>query len=143
MTQVTKALEVVLANTYSLYLKTQNYHWNVKGVHFAPLHAMFQGQYEEMAEAIDEIAERIRACGELAPGGFKDFDKLRTLKDAKPGISADKMLKDLISDHKELVKHIKKAGDVATKAKDDATFDMMVERTASHEKTIWMLESSL
>lgn len=143
MTQVTEALEKVLANTYSLYLKTQNYHWNVRGPHFGQLHGMFQGQYEELAEAIDTIAERIRAKGAFAHGGFKDFEKLRTLKDGKASLAWSKMLEDLISDHKAVVKDIKKTAELATKAKDEVTLDMMVQRMAVHEKTLWMLESTV
>lgn len=136
-------LKKCLADTYALYLKTQNYHWNVEGIHFHALHVLFEEQYTELAEAIDVIAERIRALGSKAPGSFSDFDKIKTIPDAKKNIGANEMLSDLVDSHKAFLKVCKKAFSVAEKAEDEVTMDLLIERMSVHEKTIWMLDSHL
>ena len=121
---VVEGLKIVLADSYALYLKTQNYHWNVTGANFKSLHELFGSFYGELAEAIDEIAERIRALGEHAPGSFKEFSEMTSIKDAESGvISASSMLKQLIKDHEAVLKTIRKALDISQKAGDDATAD--------------------
>ena len=99
MNNIVTALSQHLADTYILYLKTQNFHWNVTGPHFHSLHEMFEEQYEALAEAIDVLAERIRALGQVAPGSFAQFQKLSTLKEAAGVPSANDMLKQLLSYH--------------------------------------------
>ena len=133
----------VLASTFALYLKTLNYHWNVTGEHFTQLHGLFETHYTELASAIDEIAERIRANGEKVPASFKLFDKASILKDGKENIDWKKMVKDLHDDHKSLVKLIKKCAAHCSKLGDEGTFDLMVQRMKVHEKAVWMLASHL
>ena len=141
---IVSALEKVLADSYFLYLKTQNYHWNVTGSNFKSLHELFGSFYEELSEAIDEIAERIRALGANAPGSFRAFSKLATIEEEqKQNISADEMIKQLIKDHDHVLKTIRAALTVAQKAGDDATADMLIVRIEAHDKNKWMLQSSL
>jgi len=140
---VTDALKKVLAESYGLMLKTQNYHWNVEGPNFPGLHALFMAQYSELFLAVDLVAERIRALGEKAPGSYGEFDKLSKLKDGDGEFDADGMVKDLCESHIALLASIKKAFAVAEKAGDQPTVDLMNARSALHEKTLWMLKSSL
>src|SRR5437899_320158 len=100
--EVAKGLNHFLANNYLLYLKTQNYHWNVESHHFKALHMMFEEQYQELQEAVDEIAERIRALGHRSPGSFAEFVQLSTLHEAAHNPSADEMVKHLLSDHEAM-----------------------------------------
>lgn len=140
---VVDGLRKLFADTYSLYLKTQNYHWNVTGHHFASLHAMFESQYEELAEAIDEIAERLRILGVPAPGTFEEIQTLTSIKSGAVDQPADRMLSDLFEGHSALSRAIagviRKAGD----ASDEGTVGLLSERLTSHEKAAWMLKSSL
>lgn len=140
---VVDGLRKVFADTYSLYLKTQNYHWNVTGHHFVSLHAMFESQYEELAEAIDEIAERLRILGVPAPGTFEEILTLTSIKSGAADQPADRMLSDLFESHSILIHAIagviQKAGD----ASDEGTVGLLSERLTSHEKAAWMLKSSL
>lgn len=138
-----KALHIVLADTYTLYLKTQNYHWNVEGERFKSLHELFELQYTELAAAVDEIAERIRALGEKVDGTYEGFAKLRTLDEAKMDISDVEMVQDLFESNKQVVASLQKAREVAEDADDQVTVDMAIGRTAVHEKAAWMLRSSL
>jgi starvation-inducible DNA-binding protein len=140
---VTDGLKKVLADSYALALKTQNYHWNVEGTRFRELHLMFQEQYTELAAAIDEVAERIRALGEKSPGGFAEFTKLSAIKDGHSNYDENQMVKDLWQSHQTLVTTLKKAHAAAEKAGDEPTVDLLVGRMAVHEKTAWMLRSSL
>ncbi len=143
-TPVTAALKQVLADSYVLYLKTQNHHWNITGPHFKPLHEMFGAQYAELAAAIDEIAERIRALGEPAPGSFKAFAALTTLAEAGEGIvTAPAGVKQLAADHAAVTATLNKALAISEKAGDEATSDILITRIAAHDKHRWMLESSL
>jgi len=139
----TSGLKVVLANTYTLYLKTQNYHWNVVGPHFNGLHAFFEEQYKGLAEAVDEIAERIRALGESAPGSFAEFTALKTIAEAKTQIDAFAMIKDLIESHELVCKNLRLISKQAQDEEDDVTQDLIIERLAAHEKSLWMLRSHL
>lgn len=137
-------LKVVLADNYTLYLKTQNFHWNVTGANFSSLHALFQGQYTDLFAANDDIAERIRALGEFAPGSFEQFLKLTTIKEAKSTpASANEMLKELAKDQKTILASINAALEEAKAGNDEATTDLLIGRIAVHEKNAWMLNSSL
>jgi starvation-inducible DNA-binding protein len=141
--KITKSLKTLLANTKILYVKTQNFHWNVVDVNFLPLHEMFQKQYEELAEAIDLIAERIRFFGVKAPGSLKEFLKLATLEESEKELKAPLMIKNLLKDHEEmsqfLIKGIKEIQDLG----DEATADIYIERLRVHDKTSWILKSHL
>lgn len=142
-TPVTEALKKLLAESYALMLKTQNYHWNVEGPQFNGLHALFMAQYSELFLAVDEIAERIRALGEIAPGGYAEFGKLSKVKDGNGELEADAMLKDLYESNLTVLATLKKVFSVAEKAGDQPTVDICNARTAVHEKAAWMLKSSL
>lgn len=141
--ELIKGLEQVLAETYALYLKTQNYHWNVKGKHFYSLHKFFEEQYTELADAVDDIAELIRSLGLPAPGSFKAFHQLSTLPDPLLDGSETKLLEDLLSSHNILSTNIKATLDVATSAGDDVTAGSLTERLAYHRKAIWMISTQL
>lgn len=136
-------LSIVLADTYTLYLKTQNYHWHVKGKEFYSLHLLFEKQYEDLAEAIDTIAERIRALGHQAPATFKEFLELTHLKEGRQNISSTEMLKELAEDQLTIAKSLKEAIKIGDATGDDATVDMLIERADHHDKNRWMLESSI
>jgi len=140
---VSHTLKILLADTYVLYLKTQNYHWNVKGPHFYTLHRFFEEQYEALAEAVDVIAERLRAIGEEAPASFKAYLDLTTLTEAQNKIEAFAMIKDLQASHEALGKTLRLVLESAEKQEDEATQDLITERMREHEKTIWMLQSHL
>ena len=141
--KISESLCKLLANSFFLYLKTQNYHWNVTGVHFNSLHEMFQKQYEDLAESNDEIAERIRALGVFVQGNISHFEKHRVIKDAKDSIDWKKMVKDLHESHLAMLKIAKEVMSVASKEKDEATVDLMVQRLHVHEKAVWMLGAIL
>lgn len=140
---VAKALEVFLADTYALYLKTQNYHWNVEGVHFQPLHEEFEKQYHDLAEATDTIAEQIRALGFPAPGSFIAFQELTNVKEANDNkvIAAEKMVETLADDNELIVRSANHALEKANEAGDEGSADLLAERIRKHEKVAWMLRS--
>lgn len=140
---VTDALKKVLADTYSLQLKTQNYHWNVEGRHFSSLHALFMLQYNELFLAVDLVAERIRALSEKAPGTYSEFEKLGSLKEGNAELDENGMVKDLFDSNRQLAQLLKKSIATAEKADDAATVDLFTQRLAVHEKAAWMLKSSL
>ncbi len=140
---IIKSLEVVLANTYALYLKTQNYHWNVEGEHFYSLHKMFEQQYEQLAEKIDETAERIRILGAKAPGTFKVFSSLSMFKNANPENDWKEMVKDLLEDHKSMCLSIQKFIKDCEDEHDYTSNDILTERLALHQKMCWMLEATI
>ncbi|MFN3233785.1 MAG: Dps family protein [Gammaproteobacteria bacterium] len=143
MTQTTDALKKLLANTYCLTIKTQNYHWNIEGTDFFQLHEAFENQYTELSGSIDEIAERVRALGEKAPGSFSEFDKLKTLEEARANISGKAMVEDLLKSHEALSSELRQGMEIAGNAKDDVTTGLMSDRLYFHEKTVWMLKSFL
>lgn len=139
---VAEGLAILLADTYTLYLKTHNYHWNVTGPLFQSLHTMFEVQYNELALAVDEIAERIRTLGMKAPGSYKEFLELGNIPedDATPK-KAEEMLDILIRDHQTVVRTAKHAFHLAESVEDQATLDLLTRRIDIHEKTEWMLRS--
>ncbi|PPR08799.1 MAG: DNA protection during starvation protein 2 [Proteobacteria bacterium] len=141
MTTVNK-LTVVLANSYTLYLKTHNYHWNVTGPSFKSLHDLFEVQYTELATAVDDIAERIRALDAYAPGSFSEFLKLTTLNEAKAGITAEEMLEDMIDSQTALIVSLNDALSSAQDDEDEVTAGILGERLSVHEKARWMLKAS-
>lgn len=141
--KVAQSLNKVLADSYALYLKTQNYHWNVEGPNFKPLHEHFGELYAELAAAIDEIAERIRALGEKSPGSFSEFAKLTTIKEANVDLGESAMVKDLCMDQLKLTKTLKAALKLAQSAGDEVSADMLIERIQVHDKAAWMLRSML
>lgn len=140
---VTDTLKKLLAESYGLMIKTHNYHWNVEGAQFGALHTLFEGQYTELFAAVDEIAERIRALGEKAPGSYAEFTKLSKLRDGNSGFDAEQMLRDLYDGQQQVLATVAKTFAAAEKAGDDATADLMTERRTAHEKAAWMLKSSL
>ena len=138
---VIQGLSNLLADTYVLYLKTQNYHWNVTGPHFLTLHTLFMNQYVELASAVDLIAERIRMLGQPAPATFVEFSKLAIVKE-QPGIqSSESMLATLNDDQEILIRTIRNANPSAEKCRDFTTVDLLTRRLQVHEKNSWMLRS--
>lgn len=133
----------VLADTYTLMLKTQNYHWNVTGYRFQPLHSMFEEQYKDLFEAVDLWAERIRALGFLAPASYEAFADLSRLKSETESPTADTMLRKLADDHRVITGVLYEIIDVAKAAEDEVSIDIAIERLRVHEKYMWMLESML
>ena len=141
--QVAHGLSKLLADTYTLYLKTHNFHWNVEGPMFQTLHVMFMGQYTEMWNALDLIAERIRALGHYAPGTYTEFLKLSSIKESKSIPKATKMIEELILGHEAIIKTSRSGFHAAEAAKDQTTMDVLTQRLDIHEKTAWMLRSLL
>lgn len=140
---VVDGIRKVFADTYALYLKSQNYHWNVTGPHFSPLHALFEEQYRELAEALDELAERLRILSVKAPGTFEEIQSLASIKSGIADQPAEKMLNDLLNGHTTLLRAIAGVLRAATDAADEGTVGLLSERLASHEKSAWMLRSTL
>ena len=133
----------VLADTYTLYLKTHNYHWNVTGPMFNTLHLMFEEQYNELWMAIDLVAERIRSLGEFAPGSYAQFADLTSIDEAEGVPSAEQMLADLVAGHEAVARTARGAFSTAERAGDQSTADLLTQRLQVHEKTAWMLRSML
>ncbi len=140
---IAEGLSKVLADSYTLYLKTHNYHWNVKGPMFQTLHLMFEGQYTELATAVDEIAERIRSLGERAPGSYAEFSKLTSIGEEEGTPKAKDMIANLVTAHETLIRTARNVFPKAEEANDEATADLMTQRIQVHEKTAWMLRSLL
>jgi starvation-inducible DNA-binding protein len=142
MTDVAHPLSVLLADTYALYLKTQNYHWHVTGPQFQSLHALFEMQYRELAEAVDEVAERLVILGHHAPATFKEYEHLKTIKDGVSHSSANQMVTELAHDHGVLVKDLNQSMVLAQKMGDEGTVSLLANRISAHEKARWMLSAS-
>ncbi|NNC77381.1 MAG: DNA starvation/stationary phase protection protein [Woeseiaceae bacterium] len=140
---IAAGLSRLLADSYTLYLKTHNYHWNVEGPQFNTLHLMFETQYTELAAAVDEIAERIRALGVKAPGSYTEFGELASVKEAKGGESAEDMIRELVLGQEAVVRTAREAFPAADKANDEPTADLLTQRMQIHEKNAWMLRSML
>jgi len=140
---VINALRQVVADSYALLGQTHICHWNVRGPSFFSLHEAFEAQYTELFTAVDEVAERIRALGALAPGGLSNLAKMAGMKEIKEDASAYEMVSHLSAANKTLVGNIEKARDLAAKSGDSETEDLMIARIQVHQKTIWMLDSFL
>jgi starvation-inducible DNA-binding protein len=141
---IAQGLSRLLADTYTLYLTTHNFHWNVTGPMFNTLHTMFMAQYTELWNAVDPIAERIRALGHAAPGSYADFGKLSSLKDAPttPPKALD-MVRILVEGNEAVARTARSIFPAADKADDQPTADLLTQRLDVHEKTAWMLRSLL
>lgn len=133
-------LQQVLVDTYALYLKTQNYHWNVKGPRFHSLHELFQEHYEELAEAIDEIAERIRQLDIYVPATLVLFGKMTTVTEEEKELGAAKMVELLVDAHEAVKKSVAEAMQKAEKENDEGTLDLLIQRLKAHDKALWMLK---
>lgn len=140
---ITEGLSRLLADSYILYLKTHNFHWNVEGPMFNTLHQMFMEQYTEMWNALDLIAERIRALGHYAPGSYKRYTQLSTIPESEGEVNAKEMMKQLLHGHEAVVKTIRSIYPLAEKGQDEASLDLLTQRLQIHEKTAWMLRSLL
>jgi starvation-inducible DNA-binding protein len=132
-----------LADSYTLYLKTHNFHWNVTGPMFQTLHVMFESQYTELALAIDQIAERIRALGVFAPGSYAAFSELSSIQIDKGVPAAKDMIQELVAGHEAVAKTLRKVFPAAEAGHDEVTADLLTQRLQVHEKTAWMLRSLL
>ena len=138
---IAEGLSRLLADTYTLYLKTHNFHWNVTGPLFNTLHLMFEQQYTELASAIDEIAERIRALGVFAPGSYTQYLALTSIEEAAGVPSAEEMIAQLVAGQEAVVKTARSVFPHADKAGDEPTADLLTQRMQVHEKNAWMLRS--
>lgn len=141
---IAEGLGRVLADTYTLYLKTHNYHWNVTGPMFNTLHLMFEVQYNELWIAVDLLAERIRSLGEFAPGSYRQFSERTVIdesSDAPP--TAENMLADLVAGHEACARTARSIFPLADEARDESTADILTQRLQQHEKTAWMLRSMI
>jgi starvation-inducible DNA-binding protein len=143
--EIAEGLGRLLADTYSLYLKTHQYHWNVTGPMFQTLHSMFMVQYQELWAATDPIAERIRALGEFAPGGYKAFVELSSIEEDEPGLppSAMEMVRNAMDGHEAVVATARSIFPLADEAGDQVTCDLLTQRMDVGEKTAWMLRAML
>lgn len=142
----TTALEKLLAESYTLYLKTHNFHWNVTGPSFLSLHQLFEEQYTELAAAVDEIAERIRATGQLAPGSYTEFAELSDIQEAlgaEAPREASTMIQALAEDQRIIANTAKRVAEQAESQSDNVTADLATQRQTVHEKAAWMLDSLL
>jgi starvation-inducible DNA-binding protein len=141
--EIAEGLSRLLADTYSLYLKTHNFHWNVTGPMFQTLHLMFETQYNELALAVDLIAERIRALGFPAPGTYTDFSQLSSIPET-PGVpKAEEMIRLLVEGQESVARTARSIFPLAEKVNDEPTADLLTQRLQVHEKTAWMLRSLL
>lgn len=141
--QIAEGLSRLLADTYTLYLKTHNFHWNVTGPMFQTLHLMFEEQYNELALAVDAVAERIRTLGFPAPGTYKEYSQLTSIDEAVGVPAAEEMIKELVAGQEAVVRTARSVFPVADAANDEPTADLLTQRMQIHEKTAWMLRSLL
>jgi starvation-inducible DNA-binding protein len=141
--EIAAGLARLLADSYTLYLKTHNYHWNVTGPLFNTLHLMFEQQYTELATAVDEIAERIRALGHPAPGSYRAFANLTSIEEEEGVPSAEDMIRELVTGQETVVRTAREVFPVASEAHDEPTADLLTQRMQLHEKNAWMLRSML
>ena len=140
---IASGLNHLLADTYTLYLMTHNFHWNVKGPMFNTLHLMFEGQYNELALAVDLIAERIRALGYPSPATYSEFSQLSSIKEVKGQPKAEAMIKHLVEGQEAVTRTARSLFPVVDKASDEPTADLLTQRMQLHEKNAWMLRSLL
>lgn len=141
--KIADGLSRLLADSYTLYLKTHNFHWNVTGPQFQTLHVMFEGQYTELAAAVDLIAERIRSLGVAAPGTYKEFAKLTSIEEPAGVPAANDMIKQLVEGQEAVVRTARSIFPLVEKAGDEVSADLLTQRMQLHEKTAWMLRSML
>ena len=141
--EIADGLSHLLADSYTLYLTTHNFHWNVTGPMFQTLHLMFMGQYTEQWNALDMIAERIRSLGHFAPGTYAEYGKLTSLKEPKGVPKATEMIKILVAGQEAVAKTARSIFPAAEEGNDEATLDLLTQRIQLHEKTAWMLRSLL
>ena len=141
--EIASGLARLLADSYTLYLKTHNYHWNVTGPQFNTLHTMFEEQYTELAAAVDEIAERIRALGIRAPGSYSAFMELTSIAEGSGDESAEEMTRQLVLGQETVARTAREAFPAAEAASDEPTADLLTQRMQIHEKNAWMLRSML
>src|SRR5690625_1558843 len=141
--KIADGLARLLADSYTLYLKTHNFHWNVTGPMFSTLHDLFEEQYTELAEAVDEIAERIRALGFPAPGSYREFGKLSSIEEAEGVPDAEDMIKQLVEGQEAVVRTARRVLPIAGEVNDEPTVDLVTQRMQIHEKNAWMLRSLL
>jgi starvation-inducible DNA-binding protein len=141
--EITAGLSRLLADSYTLYLKTHNYHWNVEGPLFNTLHLMFEQQYTELAQAVDIIAERIRALGEPAPGSYAAFSKLSSIEEEDDVPAAETMIANLVKGQEAVVRTARSIFPAVERANDEPTADLLTQRMQIHEKNAWMLRSML
>jgi starvation-inducible DNA-binding protein len=139
--EIAQGLSRLLADSYTLYLKTHNYHWNVKGPLFNTLHQMFEAQYTELAAAVDEIAERIRALGEPAPGSYRAYSRLTTIEEEDSVPDAEQMIRQLLKGQETVARTARSVIGAAEAANDEPTADLLTQRMQVHEKNAWMLRS--
>lgn len=140
---IAEGLKRLLADSYTLYLQTHNFHWNVMGPQFRELHLMFEEHYTELAEAVDEIAERIRTLGVAAPGTYKAFAQLSSIEEVDGVPEATEMVRLLTHGHEQVVKTCRTALKVAQEADDESSAALVSDRMRVHEKTAWMLRAML
>lgn len=141
--EIADHLSKLLADSYTLYLKTHNFHWNVKGPMFQTLHLMFETQYTELATAVDLIAERIRALDFPAPGTYKEYSRLSSIAETDGVPAAKDMIKQLVEAQEAVIRTARAAYPVVEKGGDEASADLLTQRIQLHEKTAWMLRSLL
>ncbi len=141
--EIAAGLSRLLADSYTLYLKTHNYHWNVTGPLFNTLHQMFEVQYTELATAVDEIAERIRALGVVAPGSYKAFAELTEIEEDEEVPTAEQMIANLVVGQETVARTARSLFPLVEKASDEPSADLLTQRLQVHEKTAWMLRSML
>ena len=140
---IADGLARLLADTYTLYLKTHNYHWNVNGPLFNTLHLMFETQYNELALAVDQIAERIRALGHPAPGSYRSFSRLSSIQEEEGAPPAEEMIRQLVIGQEAVVRTAREIFPTVGRANDEPTADLLTQRMQIHEKNAWMLRSML
>ncbi len=138
---IAEGLSRLLADTYSLYLKTHYFHWNVTGPMFHSLHQMFEEEYTELSQAVDDIAERIRTLGAVAPGSYSEYAELSSVPETREVPQAQEMVRLLVEGNEAVVRTARAAFPAAERAGDESTVDLLTERMRTHEKTAWMLRS--
>lgn len=141
-TEISDGLKRLLADSYTLYLQTHNFHWNVTGLQFRELHLMFEEHYTELATAVDDIAERIRTLDIPAPGTYKEFAKLSSIKEVDGVPSSSEMVDLLTKGHEQVIKTARQVLKIAQGADDESTASLVSDRMRIHEKTAWMLRAS-
>jgi len=141
-TKSSEALKKLLADTYTLYLKTHGYHWNVEGPHFQQLHIQFMEQYTELWTAVDDLAERIRALGHYAPSSYSEMSAISTIKEEAGKPDWKEMVINLAKGHEQLARTVREVLAIAEEVGDEATLDVVAPRLTLHEKTAWMLRAT-